>query len=208
MCKWWTWQGSGLQNLQTAHAEYYDQNKQLNQKKKELNRHFSKEQTDGKEAHGEMFNITNIQFSSVQSFSCVRLYETPWTAASQAYLSITNFRSFLELISIESVMPSNHLIICHPLFLLPSIFPTIRVFANKSDIPIRWPKYWSFSFSISPSNECSGLISFRINWLISLQSRGLSSIFSNTTVQRHQFFGTQPSLLSSSHICTLYWKKT
>ena len=149
-----------------------------------------------------MFNITNIQFSSVQSFSCVRLYETPWTAASQASLSITNFWSFLELISIESVIPSNHLIICHPLFLLPSIFPTIRVFANKSDIPIRLPKYWSFSFSISPSNECSGLISFRIDWLISLQSRGLSSIFSNTTVQRHQFFGTQPSLLSSSHICT------
>ena len=92
--------------------------------------------------------------------------------------------------SIESVMPSNNLILCHPLLLLPSIFPSIRVFANESAIHIRWPKYWSFSFSISPSNEHLGLISFRI----SLQSKGLSRVFSNTTVQKHQFFGAQLSL--------------
>ena len=100
---------------------------------------------------------------SVQSLSCVRLFTTPWTTAHQVSLSITNSRSSLKLISIESVMPSNHLIPRHPLFLLPSIFPSIRVFSNESVLCIRWPKYWSFSFSVSPSNEYSGLISFRIN---------------------------------------------
>ena len=95
--------------------------------------------------------------------------------------------------SIESVMPSNHLILCGPLLLPPSIFPSIRVFSNESVLRIRWPKYWSFSFSISPSNEYSGLISFRIGWWISLQSKGLSRVFSNTTVQKHRFFGTQLS---------------
>ena len=102
--------------------------------------------------------------SSVQWLSCVRLFGTPWTAACQASLSITNSQSLLKLMSIESVMPSNHLILCQPLFLLPSIFPSIRVFSNKSVLHIRWPKYWSFSFSISLSNEYSGLISFRIYW--------------------------------------------
>ena len=105
------------------------------------------------------------QFSSVQSLSRVQLFATPWTAAHQASLSITNSRSLLKLMSIESVMPSNHLILCHPLLLLPSIFPNIRVFSNESVLRIRWPNYWSFSFSLSPSNEYSGLISFRMDLL-------------------------------------------
>ena len=100
--------------------------------------------------------------SSVQSLSCVQLFETPWTAACQASLSITNSQSLLKLMSIESVIPSNHLVLCHPLFLPPSIFSSIRVFSNESVHCIRWPKYWSFS--ISPFNEYSGLFSFRINW--------------------------------------------
>ena len=105
------------------------------------------------------------QLSSVQSLSHVRLFATPWTAARQASLSITNSWSLLTLISIELVMPSNHLILCRPLCLLPSIFPSIRVFSNESALHIRCPKYWSFSFNISPSNEHPGLISFRIDWL-------------------------------------------
>ena len=104
------------------------------------------------------------KFSSVQSLSCVRLFMTPWTAACQASLSITNSRSPPKLTSIESVMPSSHLILCHPL-LLPSIFPIIRVFSNESALRIRWPKYWSFSFNVSPSSEHPGLISFRMAWL-------------------------------------------
>ena len=103
--------------------------------------------------------------SSVQSLSRVRLFATPWTAAHQASLSITNSRSLLKLMSIEWVMPSNHLIVCHPLLLLPSIFPSIRVFSNESALCIKWPKYWSFSFNISPSNEHPGLVSFRMDWL-------------------------------------------
>ena len=106
-----------------------------------------------------------LQFSSVQSLSHVRLFVTPWTAACQAFLSITNSRGPPKLMSIESVMPSSHLILCCPLLLLPSIFPSIRVFSNESALRIRWPKYWSFSFNISPSNEHSGLISFRMDWL-------------------------------------------
>ena len=101
---------------------------------------------------------------SVQLLSHVRLLETPWTAAPQVSLSITNSRSLPKLMSVESVMPSNHLILYCPLLLLPSIFPSIRVFSNESALHIRWPKYWSFSFSISHSNECSGLISFRMDW--------------------------------------------
>ena len=106
-----------------------------------------------------------FQFSSVQSFSRARLHTTPWTAASQASLSITNSWSLLKLKSIELVMTSNHLILCHFLLLLPSIFPRIRVISNESVLCIRWPKYWSLSFSIRPSNEYSGLISFRMDWL-------------------------------------------
>ena len=109
--------------------------------------------------------------SSVQSLSHVWSCATPWTAACQSSMSITNSRSLLKLMPIESVMPSNHLILCHPL-LLPSIFPTIRVFSNKSVLRIRWPKYQNFSFSISPSNEYSGLISFRMDWLDLLAVQG------------------------------------
>ena len=108
----------------------------------------------------------------VQSLSRVQFFVTPWTAARQASLSITIFRGLLELISIESVMPSNHLILCHPLLLPPSIFPSIRVFSKESVLHIRWPEYWSFSFSISPSNEHSGLISFRMDWLNHLAVQG------------------------------------
>ena len=113
-----------------------------------------------------------VQFSLVKSLSCVRLFATPWTTACQASLSITNSWSLLKLMSIELVMPSNHLILCRPLLLLPSIIPSIRVFSNESLLRIRWPKYWSFSFSVSPSNEYSGLISFRMNWLDPLAVQG------------------------------------
>ena len=113
-----------------------------------------------------------VSSSSVQSLSRVRLFATPWTAARQASLSIINSQSQLKLMSIESVMPSNHLIICHPLLLPPSIFPSIRVFSNKSVLHINWPKYWSFIFSISSSNEYSGLISFRMDWLDLLAIQG------------------------------------
>ena len=112
------------------------------------------------------------QFSSVQSLSCVQLFVTPWTAACQASLSITDSWSLLKLMSVELVMPSNHLILCHPLLLLPSIFPNISVFSNESVLPIRWPKDWSFSISISPSNEYSGLIPFRMDWLDLLAVQG------------------------------------
>ena len=119
-----------------------------------------------------MFPFFNkLQFSSVQSLRLVQLFATPWTAARQASLSITNSRSSLKLMSIESVMPSSHLILCCPL-LLPPIPPSIRVFSNESTFHMRWPKYWSFSFSISPSNEHPGLISFRMNWLDLLAVQG------------------------------------
>ena len=111
-------------------------------------------------------------YSSVQSLSCVRLFSTPWAAACQASLSITNSQSLLKLMSIESVMPSNHLIFYQPFLLLPSVFPSIMVFSNESVLRIKWPKYWSSSFSISPSNEHSGLISFRMDWLDLLAVQG------------------------------------
>ena len=131
----------------------------------------------------------SVQFSSGQLLSRVRFFAIPWTAARQASLSITNSPSLLKLMSIESVIPYNHLILCpsHPLLLLTSIFPSIRVFSNESALHIRWPKY--FSFSISPSNEYSRLISFRMDWLISLQPKELSRFFSNTRVQKHPSFG-------------------
>ena len=130
-------------------------------------------------------------FVSVQLLSRVQHFATPWITASQASLSITNSHSSLKLTSIELVMPSSHLILCHPFLLLPSIFPSITVFSNESAVHIRWPKYWSFSFNISPSNGYSGLISFRIDRLDLLAVKGLSWVFSNTTVQKHQFFGAQ-----------------
>ena len=130
---------------------------------------------------------TGQAISSVQSLSHVELFMTPWTAARQTFLSITNFQSLLKLMSIALVMSRNHLILCCPLLLPPSIFPSIRVFSNESALCIRWPKYWSFSFSISPSSEYSGLPLGLTGW-ISLQSKGLWRVFSNTTVQKHQFF--------------------
>ena len=136
---------------------------------------------------------------SVQSLSHVRLFETPWTEAHQASLSITNPQSLLKLMSIESVMPSNHLILCHPLLLLPSIFLSIRVFSSESVLPIRCPKYWSFSFSISPFNEHSGLISFRMDWLDDLAVQGtLKSLLQHhsskvSILRRSAFFIVQLS---------------
>ena len=137
--------------------------------------------------------VTTSNISSVQSLSCIWLFVTPWTAACQASLSITNSRSLLKLMSIESVMPSNHLILCHPLLLLPSIFPSIRVFSNESVLCIRLPEYWSFSFSISPSNEHSGLISFRRDWLDLLAVQGtLKSLLqhhsSKASILQHSAF--------------------
>ena len=121
----------------------------------------------------ETNECTSVQFHSVQSISHVWLFANPWTAAHQAFLSITNFWSLLKLISIVSVMPSNNLILCHPLLLLPSVFLSIRVFSNESVLHIKWPKYWSFSFSLNPSNEYSGLISFRMDWLDLLAVQGI-----------------------------------
>ena len=112
-------------------------------------------------------------FSSVQSLSRVRLFATPWTIAHQASVSITNSQSLLKLMSIESVIPSNHLILCRPLLLLPSIFPSIRVFSDESAVRIKWPKYWCFSFNINPSSEHPGLISFRMDWLDVLAVQGI-----------------------------------
>ena len=146
--------------------------------------------------------------SSVQSFSRVRLLVTPWSAALQASLSITNSRSSLRLMSIELVMPSNHLILCCPLLLPSSTFPSIRVFSNESVLRIWWPKDWSFSFSISAFNEYSGdWFPLGLTGFISLQSKGVSRVFSNTTVQKHQFFGNQVSLWSNSHIHTWLLEK-
>ena len=145
-------------------------------------------------------HCSHIQFISVQSLSLVRLFATPWTAVRQASLSITNSRSSLTLTFIDSVMPSSHLILGHPLLLLPPIPPSIKVFYNESTLRLRWPKYWSFSFSIIPSKEISGWSEWT-GW-ISFQSKGLSRVFSNTTVQKQQFFGAQSSSQSNSHIHT------
>ena len=132
-----------------------------------------------------------IQFSSVQSLSRVQLFASPWTEASQSSLSITNARSSLKLISIESVMSFNHLMLCRPFRLPPSIFPSIRAFSSESVLRIRWPKYWSFSFYISSSNEYSELI-FRMDWLDLLAVQGTLKSLLHTTLQKHQLFGAQP----------------
>ena len=146
---------------------------------------------------------TKMTIHSVQSLSHVRLFATPGIAAHQASLSITNSQSSPKLMSIELVMPSSCLILCRPLLLLPPTPPSIRVFSNESTFRVRWPKYWSFSFSIIPSKEHPGLISFRMDWLDLLIVQGtLKRIFSNTTVQKHQFFGTQLSSQSNYHIHT------
>ena len=152
-----------------------------------------------------MFTIyccPSVQFSSVQSLSHVPFFATPWIAARQASLFITISWSSLRLMSIESVMPSSHLILCCPLFLLPSIPPSIRVFSNESTLHMKWPKYWSFSFSIIPSEEHPGLISFRMDWLDLLAVHGTLKNLLQRTVQKHQFFGTQLSSHSNSHIHT------
>ena len=141
--------------------------------------------------------------SSVQSLSHVRLFVTPWTAIRQASLSISNSQSLLKSMSIESGMPSNHLILYHPLLLLPSIFPSIRVFSNDSVLPIRWPKYWSFSFNISPSNEYSGLISFRMDWLDLLVVQGtLKSLLQHHCSKASILQHTASFIVQLSHIHT------
>ena len=147
-----------------------------------------------------MLKIEKCSVSSVAQ--SVRLFATPWIAAHQASLSITNSRSSLRLTSIESVMPSSHLIHCHPLLLLPPIPPSIRVFSNESILRMRRPKNWSFSFSIIPSKEIPGLISFRMDWLDLLAAPGTLKSPLNTTVEKHQFFGAQLSSQSNSHVHT------
>ena len=159
---------------------------------------------------GTVFRVINIlhsvQFSSVQSLSHVQLFVTPWIAARQASLSITNSQSSLKLTSIESVMPSSHLVLCRPILLLPPIPPSIRVFSKESTLRMRWPKYWSFSFSIIPSKEIPGLISFRMNWLDLLAVQGTQE--SSPTPQ---FKSINSSVLSFLHSPTLasihdHWK--
>ena len=146
--------------------------------------------------------------SSVQLLGCVQLFVTPWTVACQVSLSITNSWSWLKFMSIELVMTSNYLILCCPLLLLRSIFPSIKVFSNESALHSRWPKDWSFSFNISPSNEYSGMIfPLGLTGLTSFLSNKLSRVFSSTIVQNHQFFSAQLSLWSSSHISTWLLEK-
>ena len=149
----------------------------------------------------QSYIITECLKTVVQLLSHVRLFAT-WTMACQAPLSSSISLSLLKFMSIESVMLSNHLILCHLLLLLPSVFPSVRVFCNESVLHIRWPEYWSFSFSISPSNEYSGLISLGLTGLISLLSEGLSRVFPSTTNRKNQFFSAQPSLWFNSQIRT------
>ena len=145
--------------------------------------------------------------SSVQLLSHIRLFATPWTSAHQASLSITNSWSLLKLMSNESVMPSNHLILCHPLLLPTSILPSIRVISNESVLSIRWPKHWSFSFSNCPSNEHSRLISFRIDWFDLLAVQGTLKSLLQHHISKASIFSTQVSLQSSSHIHTRLLEK-
>ena len=148
----------------------------------------------------QLLAMLYFSFSSVQSLSCVRLFVTPWIAARQASLSITISWSSLRLTSIESVMPSSHLILCHPLLLLPPIPPSIRVFSNESTLPMRRPKYWTFSFSIVPSKEIPGLISFRMDWLDLLAIQGtFKSLLQHNNAK---LFSTQLSSQSNFHIHT------
>ena len=158
--------------------------------------------------------LWQISVSSVQSLSHVQLFATPWIAAHQASLSITNSRSLLKLMPIESVMPSSHLILCHPLLILPPIPPSIRVFSNESTLRMRWPKYWSFKFSISPSNEHPGLISFRMEWLDLLAVQGtLKSLLqhhsSKASILRHSTFFTvqlsHPYMTTGKTIALTRW---
>ena len=168
------WQRINLQNIQAVHAAQYKKDKQANQNMGRRPKQI----------------VLQRRISSVQLISHIQLSGTPRTAAHQASLSITNSQSLLKLMSIESVLPSNHLTLCHPLLLPPSIFPSIRVFSSESVLQSMWPKHWSFSFSISPSNEHPGLTSFRMDWLDLLPVQGtLKSL-----LQKHQFFSTKLSL--------------
>ena len=148
---------------------------------------------------GYIIQGNNHYIVVVEALSCVWLFVIPWTAACQAFLPFTVSQSLLKFTSIELLMPSNHLILCHPL-LLPPIFPSIRVLSRESALCIRWPKFWSFSFS--PSDEHSGLISFRIDWFDLLAFQGTLKNLSSTTTWKYQFFGSRPSLWSNSHIHT------
>ena len=154
-----------------------------------------------------------VSFSSVQSLSCVRIFATPWTAACKASLSITNSRSPPKAMSIESVMPSNHLILCCPLLLLPSIFPSIRVFSNESALRIRWPKYWSFSFNIGSSDKHPGLMSFTMDWLDLLAVQGTpKSLLQHHSLGITKFtekyqHRSQPSSLFTSHNWPFCWSE-
>ena len=150
--------------------------------------------------------IIPVQFSSVTQLCWP--FATPWIAACQASLSITNSQCLLKLISIESVMPSNHLILCSPLLLLPSIFPSIRVFSNESAVRIRWPKYWNFSSASVLPKSIQGWFPLALTGLISLLSKGLSRVISSTTVWKHQFFSALPSLQFNSHARTWLLEKT
>ena len=171
--------------------------------KKDLNRHLYKEDIQMANKHKKWCSTLLIfQFSSIQSLSGVRLFATPWITTWQASLSNTNSQSLLKLMPIKSVMPSSHLILCHPLLLLPPISHSIRVFFSESSLCITWPKYWSFSLSISPSNEHPGLISFRMDWLDVLTVQGTLKHILQTIVQKYQFFGIQLSSQSNSHINT------
>ena len=158
--------------------------------------------------------LPSVQYCSVQLLSCVRLFATPWATVCQASLSITNSRSLLKLMSIESVMPSNHLILFHPFLLPPSIFPSFRVFSKESVLRTMWPNYWNFSFSISPSNEYSGLISFRMDWLNLLAVQGtLKSLLQHqvskaSILQRSAFFTVQlshPYMTTGKAIALTRW---
>ena len=148
-------------------------------------------------------NCCHRQFSTIQSLSHVRLFAIPWTAACQASLSITNSWSLLKLMSIESLMPINHLILCCPLLLLPSIFPSIRVFSTESALYIRWPKYWSFSCRVSPSNKNSGLISFRVDWFDFLAVQDSSPAPQFKSISSSVFSFLYGQILTSLHD---YWK--
>ena len=155
---------------------------------------------------GWTFQI-EVDFSSVQLLSHVRLFATPWTTARQASLSIINSQSLLKPMSIKSVMPSNHLILCHPLLLLPSIFPSIRVFSNELTFCIWWPKYWSFSFNISPSNEHPGLISFRMDWLDLLAAQGtLKSLLQHHSSKASILLHSAFFIVQLSHPYMTTWK--
>ena len=155
-----------------------------------------------------LIHFSCTYYYTVLSLNCVQLFAISWTAAHRAPLSFTVSQSLLKFMSTESVVPAKHLILCHLLLFLPSIFPSIRDFSNKSALCIRWPKYWIFSFRVSPSDECSGWFPLGFIGLISLWSKGLCRVFSSTTIQKHQFFNAQPSLRFNSHIRTSLLEKS